>query len=165
MKGIKVGLRFAFFSLILSGILIATSALQIIPLALGQETSNATRTLGSPFYTENGQITSPYTYNANGTLANIGNVTNNGFILTTPISNGLVYGEGQGILKTEDLETATYIFQFIGSLNPGGQDPHGSWYIFSNATGKLAFLNDIVGITEAEVFENGQFSTKVWHWK
>jgi hypothetical protein len=109
--------------------------------------------------------TGPYTYIANGTLANIGNVTNNGFILTTPLASGLLYGEGQGVLTTKDGETATYTFQFVGSLAAGGQAPHGSWYIHTNSTGKMAALNNMVGITHSEIHDDGKFSTRVWEWK
>lgn len=108
-----------------------------------------------------------HTYTVNGILRDVGDVTNNGVILTTPISRGLLYGQGQGVLKsTNDGETATYTFQFIGSLTNDSQPPHGSWYIYTNSTEKMAFLNNTVGITRGEIGEkNGKFSTKVWEWK
>ena len=104
-----------------------------------------------------------HTYTVNGILRDVGDVTNNGVILTTPISRGLLYGQGQGVLKsTNDGETATYTFQFIGSLTNDGQPPHGSWYIYTNSTEKRAFLNNTVGITRGEIGEkNSEFSTKV----
>ena len=122
------------------------------------------QTLGEPFYTENGIITGPYTYTANGTLKDVGNVTNTGLIITKPLSNELIYGQGQGVLQSKDGEEATYTFQFIGSLKEGGQLPHGSWYIFTNSTGKMAFLNNTVGITHTEMGQDGKFTTKVWKW-
>ena len=70
--------------------------------------NNSSNLLGEPIYTENGKITGPYTYVANGTLANVGSVTNKGFILTTPLVKDLLYGEGQGVLSTNDGETASY---------------------------------------------------------
>ena len=108
-----------------------------------------------------------YTYTVNGILRDVGDVTNNGVILTTPISRGLLYGQRQGVLKsTNDRETATYTFQFIGSLTNDSQPPHCSWYIYTNSTEKMAFLNNTVGITRGEIGEkNGEFSTKVWEWK
>jgi hypothetical protein len=146
---------------------VAPSNLPIIPKDTFAQKSVDTnnRILGQPIYSENGKITGPYTYIANGTLANIGNVTNNGFILTTPLASGLLYGEGQGVLTTKDGETATYTFQFVGSLAAGGQAPHGSWYIHTNSTGKMAALNNMVGITHSEIHDDGKFSTRVWEWK
>lgn len=123
------------------------------------------QTLGEPFYSENGIITGPYTYTANGTLKDVGNVTNTGLIITKPLSNELVYGQGQGVLQSKDGEEATYTFQFIGSLKEGGQLPHGSWFIYTNSTGKMAFLNNMVGITHSEIGQDSTFSTKVWKWK
>jgi hypothetical protein len=127
-------------------------------------------TLGEPFYMENGKITGPYTYSANGTImsnnnASAINVTNSGVILTIPIdNNGTLYSQGQGVLTTEDGEMATYTFQFIGELTEGGTPPHGSWYLSTNSTGSLGFLNNKVGITQSEIGPNGEFSTRVWEW-
>jgi len=66
-------------------VLMAASFVQLIPNQIFAQGSNNTgsNTLGEPIYTEKGKITGPYTYTANGTLANIGNVTNNGFIYYT----------------------------------------------------------------------------------
>ncbi|HEX6028058.1 MAG TPA: hypothetical protein VFY64_03360 [Nitrososphaeraceae archaeon] len=104
-----------------------------------------------------------HTYTVNGILRDVGDVTNNGVILTNHISRGLLYGQGQVVLKsTNDGETATYTFQFIGSLTNEGQQPHGSWYIYTNSTEKMAFLNNMVGITKGEIgVKNSEFSTKV----
>lgn len=164
-----------------------TAALLAASLALGftlsssvstyaQNTNNATATtatsitLGEPFYVENGKITGPATYSANGTIMSNGttpiNVTNSGMILTLPIdNNGTLYAQGQGVLTTDDGEMATYTFQFIGQLSEGGIPPHGSWYLLTNSTGSLAFVDNKVGVTRSEIGPNGEFSTKVWEWK
>jgi hypothetical protein len=123
------------------------------------------QTLGEPFYSENGIITGPYTFTANGTLKDVGNVTNTGLIITKPLSNEMIYGQGQGVLESKDGEQATYTFQFIGSLKEGKQPPHGSWFIYTNSTGKMAFLNNMVGTTHSEIGQDSTFSTKVWKWK
>jgi len=161
---VSFGITFTLALFLLS---IGPSYLQVIvgeSFAQGS-VDNSNKTLGQPIYSEHGKITGPYTYVTNGTLSNVGNVTNNGFILTTSLDAGLLYGEGQGVLRTTDGETATYTFQFVGSLKAGGEAPHGSWYIHANSTGKLAFLNNMVGITQSEMHEGGEFSTKVWEWK
>lgn len=60
---------------------------------------------------------------------------------------------------------ATYTFQFMGQLTERGTPPYGSWYLWTNSTGSLAFLNNKVGITQSEIGPNGEFSTKLWEWK
>lgn len=108
-----------------------------------------------------------HTYTANGILRDVGDVTNNGVILTTPISRGLLYRQGQGVLKsTNHGKIATYTFQFIGSLTNDSQQPHGSWCSHTNSMRKMAFLNNMADITRGEIWEkNNKFSTKVWEWK
>jgi hypothetical protein len=49
--------------------------------------------IGEPFYTERGKKTGPYTYEAIGTLYNVGKIINNGVILTLPLQNDLVFGK------------------------------------------------------------------------
>ncbi|VFJ14695.1 hypothetical protein [Candidatus Nitrosocosmicus franklandus] len=74
-------------------------------------------------------ITEPYSYETNGPLVNVGNITNKGIMMTLPLSNNLVKGQGQGILSTLDgNESATYTFQFIGSLKDKTHPPHGNWF-------------------------------------
>jgi hypothetical protein len=72
---------------------------------IDQEISNkniTNQTLGEPFYSENGIITGPYTYTANGTLKDVGNVTNTELIIIKLLSDELIFGEGQGVLKSQD---------------------------------------------------------------
>lgn len=143
----------------------------ILQKALGQEPTMVTianKTLDEPFYTEEGKIDGQYTYSANGTLKGVGNITNNGVILMVPLSAEAMYGQGQGVLSTADgSEEATYMFQFISKQQnvSGNSLSHGSWYLYTNSTGTFAFLNNMVGITESEIDQNGQFTTKVWEWK
>jgi hypothetical protein len=42
-----------------------------------------------------------------------------------------------------------------------------SWLLFyrASSTGKLAFLNNLVGVFEYEVDEAGNTQYKVWEWK
>jgi hypothetical protein len=123
--------------------------------------------IGEPFYTERGKITGPYTYEAIGTLDNVGKIINNGVILTLPLQKDLVFGKGQGVLKTEDTnESATYTFQFIGSFSDADNPHHGSWYFHTESTnGKLAFLNNKVGMTRGDIQKDNEFVTKIWAWK
>lgn len=83
------------------------------------------------------------------------------------VGNGVVYGEGQDVLTTEDGETATYKAYGVGRLNveSKGISFRGSVFYNTSSNGKLAFLNNMVGIFEAETDESGQGVIKIWEWK
>jgi hypothetical protein len=85
--------------------------------------------------------------------------------LTTPIQGELIYGKGQGVMKTEDgMESATYTFQIIGSFSDKNHPPHGSWFFRTDSNGKLSTLNNLVGIVKGEMMQDNEFVVKVWKW-
>ena len=81
-------------------------------------------------------------------------------------SPGILYGEGQGIIMTIDgTEIATWKGSGIGRMSAGGKVSfRGAIYWSTASTGKLASLNNVVGVFEYEVDEAGNTSTKVWEW-
>lgn len=82
---------------------------------------------------------------------------------------GVMYGEGQGIVTMKDgKEMATWTGQGIGKFtSPGKISFRGSLFFSTTSTsgGKLSFLNNLVGVFEYEVDEQGNCSSKVWEWK
>jgi hypothetical protein len=62
---------------------------------------------------------------------------------------------------------ATEIGRGIGQFTDGGKKVRfrGSFFYRASTTGKLSFLNNIVGIFEYEGDESGTTSYKVWEWK
>jgi hypothetical protein len=64
-------------------------------------------------------------------------------------------------------ETATWTGYGIGHLAAGGRrvSYRGSLFFRTNSTGKMSFLNNIVGIFEYEVDESGNTAAKEWEWK
>jgi hypothetical protein len=84
-------------------------------------------------------------------------------------TQGVVYGEAQGVATTKDGQgMATYTVQGIGrSTSPGKIRFHGSVFYRTTPTsgGKLSSLNNIVGVFEYEEDEQGNSSVKVWEWK
>src|SRR5437867_254686 len=80
---------------------------------------------------------------------------------------GAIYGEGQGILMSKDgQEMATWTGQGIGRFtSPGKIRFTGSLFFNTPSTGKLAFLNNLVGVFEYEANELGNTSAKAWEWK
>jgi len=82
---------------------------------------------------------------------------------------GVMYGEGQGVIITKDGQgMATWTGHGIGRFTaPGKISFRGSVFYRTTSTGggKISFLNNVVGVFEYEVDEQGNSSTKVWEWK
>jgi hypothetical protein len=82
-------------------------------------------------------------------------------------SNGITYGEGQGVLTTVDgSEVATATGRGIGKLtNSGPIRWHGTIFFLTNSNDRLAFLNYLIGVNEDEVDASGSYVHKLWEWK
>lgn len=82
---------------------------------------------------------------------------------------GVMYGEGQGVITTKDGQgMATWTGQGIGRFTaPGKISFRGSVFYRTTSTSgrKISFLNNVVGVFEYEMDEQGNSSTKVWEWK
>jgi hypothetical protein len=85
----------------------------------------------------------------------------------SPRPGGAIYGEGQAVLMSKDgQEMATWTGQGIGRVTgPGKIRFTGSLFFNTSSTGKLAFLNNLVGVFEYETDESGNTSAEVWEWK
>jgi hypothetical protein len=86
---------------------------------------------------------------------------------SSPRPDGVMYGEGQGVINTKDgSEMATWTGQGIGRFTSQGKMRFiGSIFFRTSSNGKLAFFNNLVGIFEFEADEQGNTSTKVWELK
>jgi hypothetical protein len=64
-------------------------------------------------------------------------------------------------------EMATETGRGIGHLIDGGKKVkfRGSFFYSTSSTGKLAFLNNMIGVFEYEGNQPGNTSYKVWEWK
>jgi hypothetical protein len=61
---------------------------------------------------------------------------------------------------------AAYTGEGIGRFTPsGGIKWRGSIFYSTSSTEKLAFLNNVIGVFEAEMDAEGNFSEKIWEWK
>ncbi|MGH9981217.1 MAG: hypothetical protein ACRD6U_06665 [Nitrososphaeraceae archaeon] len=128
-------------------------------------------TLGEPFFVEKGMVTTQieiapnktqYTFAANGTMNGNIEVTDTGEFLSVSKGNNLVYEQGQGVIKTKDgSETANYTFIDVGNAT----DFQGASAYTTNSTGKLSFLNNILGIYKQEADEKVNYEGTEWHWK
>jgi hypothetical protein len=82
-------------------------------------------------------------------------------------SKGVLHGVGNGIITTtEDGDLATYTGEGIGRFDASGVLKwRGAIFFEASSEGKLGFLNNIVGVFEAEVDAQGNFRDKTWEWK
>jgi len=134
--------------------------------------------LGDLFYEAIGRITSkkvldlegPKTessYFLEGKMREI-EVEEIGTFTSAPISRGVFFVEGKDIVtvKGRGDEMATVIAQSISKLiGDSSKIVTGSNYYRSSNTGKLSFLNNLVGVHEASVDKDGHIIYKVWEWK
>jgi hypothetical protein len=92
-----------------------------------------------------------------------------------PRPGGAYYAEGKGVFMTKDGsgETAIWTGQGIARFSGLKRRDVGSVFCSTSSssiaspstTGKLAFLNNLVGVFEYEVDENGNSWGKIWEWK
>ena len=127
-------------------------------------------TLGEPFFVEKGKSTvqkeigpniTQYTFTANGTMNGNLEVTDTGEFVSVS-KNNLEFEQGQGVIKTKDgSETANYTLIDVSN----GTAFQGASAYSTNSTGKLSFLNNIIGIYKGETDENENYESTEWHWK
>jgi len=77
------------------------------------------------------------------------------------------YAQGQGVLMTKDgTETGTWTGQDIDHIYGQKRTDRGSVFCRTFSKGKLAFVNNMVGVFEYEAnLEHGTVEGKVWDWK
>jgi hypothetical protein len=88
------------------------------------------------------------------------------------LPNGLALDKGQSLIVTEgddvgtaEQENATTTFVDISRMNPDGSGAGTGVVLFStNSTGQLAFLNNMVGISQSEFYQEGGI-IRTWEWK
>jgi hypothetical protein len=80
---------------------------------------------------------------------------------------GVMYVEGQGVFTTKDGKgMVTWTGQGIGRFtSPGNIRIRGSLFFRAPSEGKLSSYNNLVGVFEYEVDEQGNCSGRVWEWK
>jgi hypothetical protein len=148
-------------------------------LALGQETNTFTtfaQTLGKPFFEEKGKITgqkeigtntTQISYSSNGTMNGNIPVTTSGNFVSISKGNNVTYNHGQALMTAKDgTEIANYTFLAVGKISEEGKPIFNGVSVYStNSTGKLGFLNNMVGIFKVELDKMGNFVNKEWEWK
>jgi hypothetical protein len=138
-----------------------------------------TITIGEPFYKQNDKPTNQkavkvnginateISFSGNGTANSI-NFKDTGKALIIPRSGGAGYIQGNAeiVNVNNSSEKASYTFQEIGQPASDGKiKANGAAFFGSNATGKLAFLNNMVVIYQNQIDKAGNSSLVAWKWK
>lgn len=92
------------------------------------------------------------------------NVTDSGKGFITNGPNGVVYFKGEGIWmgRISNIGTATYNFQGRGQYGADGKLRDIITELPTNATGKLAFLGNVIVIHKSEIDKAGDAITRYW---
>jgi hypothetical protein len=142
-----------------------------------------TDSLGNPFFVEQGRIIGQrvlavtpqpqleFSFTANATITNgsdtVINALNTGTSVSTLNADGTFRGEGQGILRTQGGDVATWTNHVGGNLNPEGTiitRGVGFWSTPS-PTGELAFMNGMMTVFEVQIDSEGNLSAREWEWR
>jgi hypothetical protein len=82
------------------------------------------------------------------------------------VSNRVLHCWGSGVVMSTEGDVASYTGEAIGKIDSSGTVRwRGSLFYKSSSNGKLASLNNLVVVLEAEVDAEGNFSEKTWEWK
>jgi hypothetical protein len=141
-----------------------------------------TESLGNPFFVEQGRIIGQrvlavtpqpqleFSFMANATINNgndtVINAINTGTSVSTLNADGTFRSEGQGILRTQDGDVATWTNQVTGSLTPEGTIVSRGVGLWStpSTTGELAFMNGMITVFEVQIDGEGNLSAREWEW-
>jgi hypothetical protein len=97
---------------------------------------------------------------ARGTQVNI-NIT----YVAKPVSPGVLHGKGNAVIMAGNSEMATFEGEAIGRFTADGVNWRGALFYRTASTGKLSFLNNLVGVFEAVVDFEGNITHTEWEWK
>jgi hypothetical protein len=130
---------------------------------LGEEIGQitGTRVAASP----GGESRLEISFQASGTILGV-HTTTVATYESTPRTDGTMFGQGRGVVLTENGETLTWKGQGVGRLI--GRGTATSWrgaIYYETASAELARLNGVACVFEYEVDETGKTEAKLWEWK
>jgi len=106
-------------------------------------------------------------YSGSGYMQGIGNVTETWTFVNTHLKNNITQGIGKGVIMTDDgngVATATELGRGF-HMSPETIVYPGARVFSADSNSKLAFLNELVGVTQWEVDSLGKYKVKMWQWK
>jgi hypothetical protein len=88
------------------------------------------------------------------------------FVTTYQPDGNISYSTGHGIIPTSDGEIATYTGQDLGMTDANGTQKYRGIEIFhTDSDGKLAFLDNLIGLYEYKSWLDGKKSGIIGEWK
>ena len=147
-----------------------------------ESNATATASFGNPFFVEQGRIIGQrvlavmpqpqleFSFMANASINNgsgsVINAINTGTSVNTLNADGTFNGKGQGILRTQGGEVATWTNQVTGNLTPEGTIiSHGvGFWTTPSTTGELSFMNGMITVFEVQIDREGNLSATEWEW-
>ena len=137
---------------------------------------NGNLTIGNLIYEGRGEINSQTvlqgptvqtSFSSNDTVitgVNNQKVTEIGTYTSTPKANGVLYGEGKGVMTGPDNEILTWTSQQIGTMTPDGKIIFRGSMFFNalSPVGSLSFLDNMPAVFTFEVDASKYTVTKVW---
>ena len=106
-------------------------------------------------------------YSGSGYMQGIGNVTETWTFVNTHLRNNITQGIGKGVIMTDDgngVATTTELGRGF-HMSPETIVYPGARVFSADSNGNLAFLNELVGVTQWEVDSLGNYNVKMWQWK
>ena len=85
--------------------------------------------------------------------------------IAKPVSPGVIHGKAKGVTMAGESEMVVSTGEGVGRVTSSGVSWRGTGFFRTSSTGKLAFLNNLVGLFETEVDIEGNFTEKIWEWK
>ena len=79
--------------------------------------------------------------------------------------DGTIYGEGEGVMITQDGEMIAWKGSGLGKFKERGAVSYRGILYYRTTSQKLARLNSAAGVFEFEVDPQGKTHSKVWEWK
>jgi hypothetical protein len=153
-----------------------------VPTQDQERNATTTASFGNPFLVEQGRIIGQrvlavmpqpqleFSFMANASINNgsgsVINAINTGTSVSTLNADGTFNGKGQGILRTQGGEVATWTNQVTGNLTQEGtiiSRGVGFWSTPST-TGELAFMNGMITVFEVQIDGEGNLSAREWKW-
>jgi hypothetical protein len=104
-------------------------------------------------------------YQASGTLLGA-HSTGMGTYVSVSRPDGSLFGQGQGVVMTDDGAMATWTGEGVGRLT--GRGTAASWrgaVYYQTTSERLARLNGIAALFEYETDESGKTAAKFFEWK
>ena len=103
-------------------------------------------------------------FRANGTLLGA-NTTDTGTYCSVIRPDGTVYGEGQGVVMSQDGDVATWVGQGVGTIKKDGAVSYRGAVYYHASSPKWSRLNSVAVIYEYEVDPQGNTRAEFWEWK